>query len=73
MYDSKNKIQMYDTCYATKLDIKGGEKMKKRLCAVRLREDTLEKINKIAEEKQRNTSEIIRIILENYFNQRNLF
>lgn len=53
--------------------IKGGEKMKKKLCAVRLREDTIKKINEIAEKNQRNASEVIRIILENYFNQRNIF
>lgn len=47
--------------------------MKKKLCAVRLREDTIQKINEIAEKKQRTPSEVIRIILENYFNQRNIF
>lgn len=47
--------------------------MKKKLCAVRLREDTIKKINEIAEKNQRNPSEVIRIILENYFNQRNIF
>ena len=52
---------------------KGGEKMKKKLCAVRLREDTIKKINEIAEKNQRNASEVIRIILENYLNQRNIF
>lgn len=52
---------------------KGGEKMKKKLCAVRLREDTIQKINEIAKKNQRNPSEVIRIILENYFNQRNIF
>ena len=52
---------------------KGGEKMKKKLCAIRLREDTIKKINKIAEKNQRTASEVIRIILENYFNQKNIF
>ena len=47
--------------------------MQKRLLGVRLREDTIEKINQIANQTQRNTSEVIRIILENYFNQRNIF
>lgn len=47
--------------------------MKKKLCAIRLREDTIKKINKIAEKNQRSSSEVIRIILENYFNQRNIF
>lgn len=47
--------------------------MKKKICAIRLREDTIKKINKIAEKNQRTASEVIRIILENYFNQKNIF
>ena len=40
--------------------------MKKVLYAIRMNEDTIQDLQAIAKQKKRNTSELIRRILENY-------
>lgn len=47
-------------------------KTKKKAISIRLRPNTLEKVEKIAESKEATTSEVIRGILEKYINDTTL-
>lgn len=45
--------------------------MQKQLIGIRLELKTIEQLKKIAEEKDRTTSNLIRVIIKNYIEQQN--
>lgn len=58
--------------YIANLKMKGGIKMEMNNTCIRLSKETIEKFKQLAIKKKRKTTELMRIILENYIEQQEL-
>lgn len=76
LFDTELQFDYNKKCiaiiYIAKLKMKGGIKMEMNNTCIRLNKETIEKFKQLAIKKKRKTSELMRIILENYIEKQEI-